>query len=771
VRFTEGLQQVLKDPEAILLEVGPGRTLTALAIRHPDKSDEQVVLASLRHPQDRQSDVAFLLTTLGQLWLTGAEVDWSGFSAHERRHRLPLPTYPFERQRYWIDPQNDGKTAPASSLFGKRPDIADWFYIPSWKRSWLSVQKTSVTLGDSGCLVFMDECGLGSQLGQKLKQQGQETIAVRVGSEFTKLSDGLYTLNPRQPEHYDALLNELRVLNQIPQTIIHLWSVTPNDQSELGIESFDSAQDLGFYSLLFIAQAIRRQNFKEKFQIAIVSNNLQEVTGEELLRPEKATVLGSIKVIPQEFSNIICRSIDIVIPRSESQEAKLIDQLLEELQAKSLDLVVAYRGNHRWVQTFEPTRLEQSAEAPLGLRERGVYLITGGLGRIGLVLAEYLAKTVKAKLVLTGRSTFPAREEWEQWLATNKAQDSVSLQIRKLQELENIGAEVLVVRADVANQQQMQAAIAQAEKQFGTIHGAIHAAGILTDKASRPIEKTGKAEAEQQFHPKVHGLLVLKKVLYSKELDFCLLMSSLSSVLGGLRLVAYSAANLFMDAFAHQQNQADSAVPWFSVNWDSWQLGETTEQSTALGATVAELAMSPQEGVDAFQRVLSTWRVPQVIVSTGDLQTRIDQWIKLESLREVNYSHPKVSESHHTRPNLRNAYVAPTNEVEQTLAELWQTLLGVEQVGINDNFFELGGHSVLAIQLLSWLRDTFQVELTVNAIFDAPTVAELAVIIGKNSSAMQENFEKIDQMLHLVENLSEEEIEALLIETEKSLKE
>jgi len=387
------------------------------------------------------------------------------------------------------------------------------------------------------------------------------------------------------------------------------------------------------------------------------------------------------------------------------------------------------------------------------------------------VLAEYLAKTVRAKLILTGRSALPPRDEWEQWLATHEAQDSVSQKIRKLQELENLGAEVLVVHADVANQQQMQEAIVQAEKQFGSVHGVIHAAGILTENASRSIEKTGKAEAEQQFLPKVQGLLVLEKVLHSRELDFCLLMSSLSSVLGGLRLVAYSAANLFMDAFAHQQNQADSVVPWLSVNWDSWQLEETTEQSTALGATVAELAMLPQEGVDAFQRVLSTRRVPQVIVSTGNIQTRIDQWIKLESLREANYSHPKLSESRHTRPNLRNAYVAPTNEVEQTLAELWQTLLGVEQVGINDNFFELGGHSVLAIQLLSWLRDTFQVQLTVNAIFDAPTVADLAVIIGKNSSAVQENFEKIDQMLHLVENLSEEELEALLIETEKSLKE
>ena len=641
VRFAEGLQQILKDTETILLEVGPGRTLSSLALGHPDKSAEQIVLTSLRHPQDHQSDVAFLLTTLGQLWLTGVEVDWSGFSAHEQRHRLPLPTYPFERQRYWIDPQNEGKIPPAASLSGKKPNIADWFYLPSWKRSRLSVQKSSATQGDSVYLVFMDECGLGFQIVQKLEHQGRVAIAVHVGLDFTQLGDRLYTLNPRQPEHYDALLKELRALKQIPQTIIHFWSVTPNDQSESGIESFDKAQDLGFYSLLFLAQAMGRQNVKEEFQISVVSNNLQELTGEELLLPEKATVLGPIKVIPQEFPNVTCRSIDVVIPRSESQGALLIDQLLEEFQAKSPDRVVAYRGNHRWIQTFEPIRLEQSAEVTLRLREGGVYLITGGLGCIGLVLAEYLAKKVKAKLVLTGRSAFPPKDDWELWLATHEEQDSVCQQIRKLQELEKLGAEVLVVRADVANQPEMQAAISQAEERFGAIHGAIHAAGIPQDKASCPLEKTGKAEAQQQFNSKVQGLLVLAKVLDSRELDFCVLMSSLSSVLGELGLVAYSAANLFLDAFANQHNQTDSAVPWLSVNWDSWQLGGTTEQNTALGATVAELGMSPQEGMEAFERVLSAWGVPQVIVSTGELQTRIDQWIKLESLRDLDYDRPK----------------------------------------------------------------------------------------------------------------------------------
>ncbi|NQE32467.1 type I polyketide synthase [Microcoleus asticus] len=103
VRFADGLQQLLKDQNQILLEVGPGRTLNTLAKQHPHKVAEQIVLSSLRHPQDQNSDLAFLLTTLGKLWLGGVQIDWSKFYADEQRYRLPLPTYPFERQRYWIE--------------------------------------------------------------------------------------------------------------------------------------------------------------------------------------------------------------------------------------------------------------------------------------------------------------------------------------------------------------------------------------------------------------------------------------------------------------------------------------------------------------------------------------------------------------------------------------------------------------------------------------------------------------------------------------------
>ena len=127
---------------------------------------------------------------------------------------------------------------------------------------------------------------------------------------------------------------------------------------------------------------------------------------------------------------------------------------------------------------------------PMRLREGGVYLITGGLGRIGLVLAEYLARTVRAKLILIGRSAFPGRDKWEQWLATHGEDDRVSRRIRKVQAIEELGAEVLIISADVANEEQMQAVITQAYERFGTIHGVIHSAGIVGEQSKRTIPET-----------------------------------------------------------------------------------------------------------------------------------------------------------------------------------------------------------------------------------------------------------------------------------------
>lgn len=727
VCFSDGVTNLFQHSEQILLEVGPGRTLSTLIRQQLQLDEQQFVFSCLRHPQEEYSDVAFLLKTLGRLWLAGVEIDWSGFS--ERCRRIPLPTYPFERQRYWIEPQS--QSAPVTPT--QKTDIAEWFYTPVWKQSIpLQSVKNDKSKAETSCwLVFIDEYGLGAVIAKRLEQDGQDVITVEVGKQFTKLSDRAYCIHPQQPDDYHALIKELQVLNLNPRAIAHLWSITQNQQLKSPNQFFEDCQDLGFYSLLYLVQALGKQEISDFLKILVVTNNVQEVNGNENLFPEKATVLGICKVISQEFPNITCRHIDLVIPELGTfEKTKLTNQILTELAHNQSENVVAYRGKHRWVQVFEQIKLEEPSQETVPFREGGVYLIIGGLGGIGLVLAEELAQKVHAKLILTGRSDFPSKQEWFRWLATHDQNDLVSRKIKKVQALEEIGAEVAIYRADIANLEQMQTVMDQASERFGQIHGVINAAGI---KLYRIVEQISRNECEAQLHSTAYGLFVLENILQGKELDFCLLISSLASVLGVLGMAAYPAAHIFTDAFTYKHNQS-SSVPWMSMNCDNW-LTEESSQSVTTSQDI-NLMMTRQQGIAAFQRVLSTSQITQVIVSTTDLQTRIEKWIKPKFRRDFSENSElttKANSSLYLRPNLHNPYVAPSNETEQTLAHIWQELLGIEQIGIHDNFFDLGGDSVLGIQVSSRANKA-GFRLTPQDLFEYQAIAELAVVVSTSQA-------------------------------------
>jgi acyl carrier protein len=306
--------------------------------------------------------------------------------------------------------------------------------------------------------------------------------------------------------------------------------------------------------------------------------------------------------------------------------------------------------------------------------------------------------------------------------------------------------------------------ITHAYEQFGTIHGVIHSAGIVGEQSKRTIPETDDHEYERQFRAKVQGVYILERVLHGRSLDFCILQSSLSSILGGLAFSAYAAANLFMDAFAHQYHQPNR-VPWISVNWDAWRFEAENERQTAMGATLARLAMTPEEGMEAFQRVLSLDAVTQIVVSTADLHTRIDQWIKLIPLQQTKNLTTIGSSSEYPTPHVQKVYTAPTTELEQAIADVWREVLGIEHVGIHDNFLHLGGHSLMALQVLTRLRRALQVEVSVRALFEAPTVAGLAKAIEQTRLRKETKGDQdLAQILAEIERLSDDQVEKKLHE-------
>jgi acyl carrier protein len=309
----------------------------------------------------------------------------------------------------------------------------------------------------------------------------------------------------------------------------------------------------------------------------------------------------------------------------------------------------------------------------------------------------------------------------------------------------------------------MKAAIAQTEECFGAINGVIHGAGNTSADAFLPSGRVDRPIVEGHFLPKAHGAIILEDLLRGRPIDFYLMLSSISGVLGGLGLLPYASANLFLDTFTAQANQVGS-TRWISANWDAWQF-PADEQFFKRSVHNWTEYILPKEGSDAFLRILESV-TGQVVISTTSLEQRLRKWVKLESLRDMQ-SGGVQSVSLHPRPNLSSQYVAPRTPVEQTVVAAWENLLGVAPIGIHDKFFELGGHSLLAIQLISRMRDAFQVELPPQRLFEAPTVAQFAAVIeadmkaAKERQAQQEE-ERIAELLDLIEGLSEEEVAAML---------
>lgn len=384
--------------------------------------------------------------------------------------------------------------------------------------------------------------------------------------------------------------------------------------------------------------------------------------------------------------------------------ARVARQLMSDVSAPNGARVVAYRGRHRWEQGFEPVRVEARREARR-LKKGGVYLITGGTGGVGLTLAEYLAKEAAAKLVLVSRGGVESEDRAE-----------------AVRRLGAAGAEVLALKADVSDESAMRSALDQTLRKFGRLDGVVHAASLAGLRAINGVQDTRPEDFNAHFLPKVRGLLTLEKVLEGRELDFALLVSSLSSVLGGLGFYAYASANVFLDSYAHWAARA-SSISWTSVNWDGWNFGPQ-EGHAANGQSVAELAMLPSEGAEVFGRILSLEPPPQLIVSTGDLELRLARWVG--NGPAADETAPVQAAARHARPDLDSAYGTPRNELEETVAGIWQELLGIDRIGVNDDFFELGGHSLLATQVASRIKSAFGVDLPLRILFESPTVAAIA---------------------------------------------
>jgi acyl transferase domain-containing protein/thioesterase domain-containing protein/acyl carrier protein len=575
VRFGDGIAELVRDPNCVLVEVGPGRALASLA-RGALGREAPPIFASMRHMDEKLSDVRHALDVLGRLWATGATVNWGVFWQSERRLRVHLPTYRFDRQRHWIEP-GQGAAPNDADDDERRDDVAEWFHQPVWTRA----DRAAAAPSEATTLVFEDDVGLGTAIADQLFAAGADVVRVRAGRRLAWTGKHQVTIDPGSSADYAEVIARLAEEGRAPRKIAHCWMVTGSKSTSLGVEATEFLQRRGFYSLLALAQALGGEDIPDSIDIAVITDHMLRVATESDLVPAKATVLGPCKVIPREMTGVTARAIDVLLPGVGTRAwRELVAALASELSAPDEREVIAYRGGERWVQDWRPIAL-QPAAGPCALKREGVYLITGGLGGIGLALARHLAQTVAARLVLVSRGGLPPRTEWAARLHANDPDDPAPERIRQIMAIERLGGEVLVVNADVANPTRLRHAIKQARERFGGIDGVFHTAGVLDDGLIAMKEPFGAAAV---LAPKLNGTLVLDEALADVKPDFIMLFSSVSATLGLAGQIDYAAANAFLDAYA--RSKTDSDGPYVvAVDWSQWQeVGMAAALARALGS-------------------------------------------------------------------------------------------------------------------------------------------------------------------------------------------
>jgi len=723
VRLTQGLERVFALPDALLLEVGPSQTLANLALLHGGRPATLTVLATLADARlvgAEKADAAFA-TALARVWTAGINLDWTALYADERRRRVALPTYAFEHRRFWVAPAQVSTAAAAVAAVplasGKLPDAAQWFNRPVWQELTplaTSIENTLENTPAAGewLLVGGGRVGAAEPLAARLRAAGGRV-------ELVEFIAGVNT------GAWDSVLAAQIASGHRPDHIVYL------DLLASPLSEDADLLEQGFYNLIALGQTVGRSWFAESLKISVVANHLLAF-GEMPPAPALAAVLGPLRVLPQEYPNLRCQAVDLAWPEQAWLRERQLDLLAAELIAGTENTVALHQGR-RWCERYVAYPLPTATLPNMALRPAGVYLITGGIGNIGLALAKRIAQRAPgARLLLTSRSGLPQTSGDSKDAGgyagayISPAQQS---RLHAVAELQALGAEVRIAAVDVTDAAAMAAVFSEAERDWGPLNGVIHAAGIVGMDSFATVAESSIDFCSKQLTPKLQGARVLERVLQERPLDFCLMCSSLSPILGGLGFTAYAAANASLDAFVAAHNMTHP-TRWLCVNWEGWRFddnlgGPRSDEANSAGAAMAELGLTASEGADAFERILAVSGLERIVLSTADLAQRIKQWVTMDTPPSVAVE----AVARHARPAMLGAYVAPSGEVALAVCRLWEQLLGIDGISADDSFFELGGNSLLLTQLLAQIRKHFQLELSLASLFESPTIGAIAALI------------------------------------------
>jgi acyl transferase domain-containing protein/thioesterase domain-containing protein/aryl carrier-like protein len=734
VQFDAGIRALHDAGYSLFLETGPAPVLSGMGVRCLERG-AATWLPSLSKGKD---DWTVALGSLQKLFVAGTPVDWRGFDVPYARNRVDLPRYPFERERHWLDEaaaMGASKTQTSRSPMPMRENTAqlnghsEWLYQLRWvERSRTASEANAQALR---CLVFVDESGVGEALAQRLESDGHSCVRVARGDAYRREDESHAVLNPGEATGYDALLRDV---GASMDRVIHCWTLDSAPGDDASTEELDHAQRLGCQSVLQLAKALYSMHAEAAERphsartLWLITNGAQHAAETDRTRPPlQAPLWGFGRCLSIEHADLWGGMIDLDGSVSPSK----IELLYNEIVSPESEDQIALRNGTRLVARLQkaatlvdPRSLNLSQNG-FHCRKDSAYLITGGLGGLGLEVARWLADRGAGRLILLSRTPLPPRSEWDGIAAGSPLAERIEV----LRSIEARGAEFQVASVDVANEEQLVRFIDDYRREgFAPIRGVVHAAGVLDDRAVMQLDADALTRV---IRPKVNGSWHLHHAFNGSgqtELDFFILFSSVASIVGSPGQANYAAANAFMDGLAHYRRQ--KGQPALCINWGPWsETGMAAEARITERLAQAGIRSIPTTDGLAVLECLVQSGPAQVSVMDTDwsvVGSRMPMMGHSAALSELIES-PVAPESE-TPVRVADGHATSPKEIEAYLRrELAKVLYRSEDtIPLDRNFIELGLDSIMMMEVLNSVDRDLGLKLFPKEVFDRPSIQELA---------------------------------------------
>ncbi|ASZ13663.1 hybrid non-ribosomal peptide synthetase/type I polyketide synthase [Chitinophaga pendula] len=696
VRFSKGIDLLIKQGPAIFIEIGPGKALCNHVNLNPLLSDEYTVVNMIRASQESINDQYYLVEKMGTLWEAGINIKWSEYYGKESRARLSLPTYSFEKVPYSTVVNIDSLLQKRYGKSRREPGTGDVnAFASTWKKTVIPkiVKEESLKI-----LLFKGNEHFSDSLAAYLRDLGHNIIAVVGGQTFKVIHEGLLEVNYN---HLTLLWDYLGSNGFSPDHIVYNTALYEQFSSPDYTSALSGLED-GYLNLCRLAQSIATMKSVHDISITVYNNYVAKVFDQDDVNALKSAILGCVKVMPLELMNVTCKLVDIPYPFTNEQARKYLPGLAGELFYEKTVPLVAYRAGQRWKHGFDKLEASKQTTSAVKIIRGGTYIVTGGAGGIGFSIAKDLARKGGANVIIIHRSDLSAE------------------MLEELTVIRAEGQKVDLYQMDVSKESDVAHFANEISEKYGRINGLIWSAGEV-DRGGI-IQNRTTDDLIRYTDSKIKGVLLFQRFIDFASFDFIALFSSIGNVFYQSKFgqVAYNAANEFMEAHVASLRE-QFGIHAFAINWCDWlDVGMTVktmqQQDTDIRQINAQITdgIYPSEGVNMFHRCLEGIGLSTTIYR-GDLN---------EAIREHQHEFESFRDEMNGAPE-ENKEVHKIRTTEEKVMDVFREFFGRSYINDEDNFFELGGDSLEGMTLIARINKKIGVRLAIGDLYKHPDVKSL----------------------------------------------